>query len=56
MLKRIADGDESWDQMVPPESLPAVAGRRDHSPTRLLRIQDAISFPAKADHGRDSRK
>src|SRR5438552_15020593 len=37
VLKRIASGDESWDEMVPPQSLPAVAvssDRRNVKPDR----------------------
>jgi hypothetical protein len=37
VLKRIAS------EMVPPQSLPAVAGCRDHPPARFLRLQETLS-------------
>jgi hypothetical protein len=43
VLKRIATGDESCDETVPPESLPAVVGCRDHPTARFLPINGQYS-------------
>jgi hypothetical protein len=43
VLKRIASGDESWDQMVPPQRLPAAAGCQDRPPPRFLRTQETVN-------------